>query len=138
MEMTSKKLSRRELLLILAAVSGTASSPARAQDAAKINPRSYKVRFENDRVRVLEYNAKPGLGLCGVGKHYHPAHLTIVATGGKFKGTSDKGKTFSGEARDGTIFWAPAETHEAENAGKGNQHVYIVEIKDKDWQPSTG
>ena len=138
MEGPTKKLSRRDLLLILAAVGGGAASPAAAQDAAKINPRSYKVRFENDRVRVLEYNAKPGLGLCGVGKHYHPAHLTIVVTGGKFKATKEGAKPFNSEAGDGTIFWAPAEVHEVENVGKGNQHVYIVEMKDKDWQPSTG
>ena len=138
MENAMKKLSRRDLLLILAAVGGGASSPARAQDPVKMNPRSYKVRFENDRVRVLEYDAKPGLGLCGVGKHYHPAHLTLVMKGGKFKGTTEHGKAITGEAKDGTIFWAPAETHEAENVGKGSQHVFIVEVKDKDWKPSTG
>ena len=139
MEHASKRLSRRDLLLILAAVGGGAAAPqASAQDVAKINPRSYKVRFENDRVRVLEYNAKPGLGLCGVGKHYHPAHLTLVMTGGSFKVTPENAKPFSGSARDGTSFWAPAETHEVENVGKGSQHVYIVELKDKDWQPSTG
>ena len=54
------------------------SYPAEAQDAARVQPQSYRVVLENDRVRVLEFNAKPGMGVCGVGMHSHPAHLTVL------------------------------------------------------------
>ena len=30
-----------------------------------MEPRSYKVLFENDKVRVLEYVSRPGIGVCG-------------------------------------------------------------------------
>ena len=30
----------------------------------------------------------------------------------------------------GDMFWSPAETHTVENDGKGDTHVYIVEVKD--------
>ena len=35
---------------------------ALAQDAAKVQPRAYKVAFENDKVRVLEFNSTPWHG----------------------------------------------------------------------------
>ena len=82
-EKPNNRLSRREILMMLAAVGVTGSRPAPAQDAAKMNPRSYKVLFENSRVRVLEYLGKPGLGVCGQGRHYHPEHLTIAARNGR-------------------------------------------------------
>ena len=139
MSQENKGLSRRELLLLLAAVGGAASSaPSRAQDAAKINPRSYKVVLENEHVRVLEYLAKPGIGVCGVGRHFHPKHLTIALSGGRAKVRSEDGRVRSEDAPPGTIFWAPAEMHEVENISGRNMRAYIVEIKDKDWKPSTG
>ena len=139
MEKASKKLSRRDILLLLAAIGGSAAgAPARAQDPAKISPRSYKVLFENDKVRVLEYISKPGLGVCGVGRHFHPAHVTVSLSGGKAKATKEDGTVVTGNARPGTVFWAPAEIHDVENVSKGTMHAYIIEIKDKDWKPSTG
>ena len=88
----TEKLSRRELLLLLgalgvdAAAAGPQAAPRAAPDPAKINPRSYRVLLENDRCRVLEYKSKPGLGVCGQGRHYHPAHLTIPLVDGKVEG----------------------------------------------------
>jgi beta-alanine degradation protein BauB len=138
MKSPARKLSRRHILLLLAAAGGgAAGTSARAQDAAKINPRAYKVLIENDKVRVLEYLSKPGLGVCGVGRHFHPAHVTVSISGGKFKATREDGKAVMGTSPPGRIFWAPAETHEVENVGTGNSHVYIIEMKDKDWKPST-
>ena len=39
------------------------ASAVLAQDAAKISPRTYKVVYEDDKVRVLEYVSRPGLGV---------------------------------------------------------------------------
>ena len=60
----TNKLDRRDILMILAGIGAAAAAlPAAAQDAAKVSPRSYKVLFENERLRVLEYISKPGLGV---------------------------------------------------------------------------
>ena len=38
----------------------------------------------------------------------------------------------------GAVFFAPAETHSAEIIGGFGTRSYIVELKGKDWKPSTG
>jgi quercetin dioxygenase-like cupin family protein len=127
-------MERRELLAILA---GIAAVPAAAQDPAKVNPRSYKVLFENERLRLLEYISKPGLGVCGQGRHYHPAHLSIPLTDGKVKVTAG-GKTFIADGKAGEAFWEPEVWHDTENIGRSEMRAYMVELKGKDWKPSTG
>ena len=68
--------------LLLAGAGGLAAlldlADVDAQDPAKVMPKSYRVVFENDRVRVLEFSGRPGMGICGEGTHSHPAHLTIA------------------------------------------------------------
>jgi hypothetical protein len=131
-------LTRRQMLALLAAFGVSATEVARAQDAFKVNPRSYKVMFENDKMRVLEYIAGPNLPVCGVGKHSHPQHLTMQLTDAKVKVTGADGKTFVADAKAGDMFWSPAETHTTENVTGTTVRAYIVEFKDKDWKPSTG
>ena len=144
MKNDSKAMSRRDLLVLFAALgAGEAlanpkAAEQRGPDPAKINPRTYKVLFENEKIRVLEYHSKPGLGVCGQGRHYHPQHLTIPLTGGKAKVRMPDGTVRIGEKKAGEMFWAPAETHEVENVSGRNVHVYLIEYKDRDWQPSTG
>jgi hypothetical protein len=128
---------RRELLALMAAF-GAGASPALAQDAVKVAPRNYRVAFENDKVRVLEFLSRPGLGLCGQGRHSHPAHLSISLTDAKAKVLLEDGRVIIAEQKAGEMFWAPAETHTTENVGKGNVRGYIVELKDANWKPSTG
>jgi hypothetical protein len=125
---------RRDLLALIAAFgAGTAS----AQDAVKMAPRNYRIAFENDKVRVLEYYSKPGVGLCGQGRHFHPAHLTVALTDAKAKVRLDDGRVIVAENKAGDMFWAPAETHTVENIGKSDVRAYIVETKDANWKPST-
>ena len=138
-ETCAPELDRRDILRILAGLGVAAAAfPAGAQDPAKMNPRSYKVLFENERVRVLEYTAKPGLGVCGQGRHFHPAHLSIPLTDGKVKITQPGGKTIVAQGKAGEVFWAPQEWHTVENISGIEMRAYMVELKDKDWKPSTG
>lgn len=129
--------SRRELLMWLAAL-GAGSPAALAQDAAKMEPRSYKVLFENAKVRVLEYVSRPGLGVCGIGKHSHPDHVTVTLTPAKVKLTMADGKVQVNQVPAGAAFWDPASTHSAENIGGSGSRMVLIEVKDKDWKPATG
>jgi beta-alanine degradation protein BauB len=134
----SGAMDRRDILKIIAGLGLMAGARAHAQDATKVNPRSYKVVFENEKIRVLEYVSQPGLGICGQGKHYHPAHATVQLTDAKVKVTTPQGKEITVDAKAGTVFGSPAEWHTTENLGGNEAHAYIIEFKDASWKPSTG
>lgn len=132
----TRTLTRRQVIALLAAFGATGE--ALAQDPARTNTRSYKVVFENDQIRVLEYVSRPGLGICGRGKHSHPAHLNVLLTDAKAKITLPDGKSFVGANKAGDVFWEEAVTHTVENIGGSGVRAYMVELKGRDWQPSTG
>jgi hypothetical protein len=131
----TRALSRRQALALLSALG--VSADAVAQDAVASDPRSFRVLVDNASVRVLEYRSRPGLGVCGEGLHYHPAHVTVSLTGAKLRKTQD-GKVSFVDIPPGHVFYAAAETHAAEIIGGPNTRTYIVELKGKDWRPSTG
>jgi beta-alanine degradation protein BauB len=129
--MKDSKSTRRKLLL--ASLGGIAAqfgiSRAEAQDAAKVMPRAYRVAFENDLVRVLDFVGRPGMGICGEGMHSHPAHLTIVMTDWQGAVSTPGSAAKPRQRKAGDVFWAEAETHKVENTGKANSRVLIVELK---------
>jgi hypothetical protein len=96
------------------------------------------VVFENEKVRCILYQTTSGKNVCGFGMHSHPAHLYIMKTAGKFRVTTPDGKEAVEEAKAGDVGWEPAVTHRYEAISAGNVEVYLVEVKDKDWKPSTG
>lgn len=128
------KLNRRQAAALLAAFGVPAE--VLAQDAPTADPRGYRVVLDNEEVRVLEYKSRPGLGVCGQGMHYHPAHVTVSLTGAKLKKT-ENGKVSFVDVVPGHIFFAGAETHSAEIIGGSGTRTYIIELKGKDWKPST-
>ena len=104
------------------------SMRARAQDAALVQPRSYRVVLENTKLRVLEFISRPGMGVCGSGLHSHPEHLTVVLTTATVRIMQD-GKTIISTAKAGDVFWSPAVTHETENIGSTEARSLIIELK---------
>jgi hypothetical protein len=118
---------RRAVLALLPAL--LVAERAQAQDAAKMQPGSYKVVLENEKVRVLEFNSRPGLGVCGQGMHSHPAHLTVALSPAKVRVKLPDGKSFVGENRTGDVFWSEAETHETENITGKDVRALLVELK---------
>jgi len=129
-------VTRRQALAILGAF-GVAPE-ALCQDAPAAAPRSYRVVLDNERVRVLEFRSRPGFGVCGEGMHSHPDHVTVSLTGAKLKVTTADGKATFRDVPAGTVFYAPAEVHSAEIIGGLGTRSYIIELKGKDWKPSTG
>lgn len=133
---TEFRNTRRHVLATLAALGVTRDMWA--QDAVTSEPRSFRVILENDTVRVLEYRSGPGLGVCGQGMHYHPERVTVSLTGAKAKITGADGKAVVRDIPVGHVFFSPAETHTTENIGGSGTRTYIIELKGKDWRPSTG
>ncbi len=119
---------RRALLTALPLL-GLAST-AEAQDPAKVQATSYRVAFENDKLRVLEYNSRPGMGVCGNGMHSHPAHLTVLVSGASVRIKTPDGKVIEqNDVPVGQVFWSEAETHIVENISGNNIRSLIIELK---------
>jgi len=102
---------------------------AAAQDASKMQPDSYRVVLETDRLRVLDFLSRPGMGMCGIGMHSHPPHLTVALTAAKVRVRNADGTTFVGENQPGDVFWDEAVTHTTENILGRNARALIVELK---------
>jgi quercetin dioxygenase-like cupin family protein len=101
-------------------------TPDRASDPAVTDPEHYRVVFENDRVRVLEYTDSPG---DRTHPHRHPDSVMHTLS-------SFRRRLFSGnQQRDveiaaGFTGWLPAQEHSGENIGATGTHVLFVELKD--------
>jgi hypothetical protein len=94
-------------------------------DPVMSNPDHYKVIFENDRVRVLEYTDQPGDKTT---PHQHPD--SVMYTLSSFRRRLSSGD----EHRDvdltaGVTGWLPAQLHHGENIGETPTHVIFVELK---------
>jgi len=129
-------LPRRQALALLAAFGVPAE--ALAQDAAATDPRAFSVLLENERVRVLEYRSRPGLGICGQGLHSHPAFVAISLTGAKVRRTSADGRVTVADLGPGQVMYSGPVTHAAEVIGGAQTRTCLIELKGPGWQPSTG
>ena len=129
--MTLSRKTRRDLLLAgLGSLTAQLSlGDANAQDAVKVMPRAFRVAFENERLRVLEFTGRPGMGICGESMHSHPPHLTVVLADWRGQVTTPDGKTAERTRKLGDVFWSEAETHKVENTGNSTSRVLIVELK---------
>ena len=105
-------------------------------DPTGTDPDKYKVVFENQRVRVLEYHDEPG---AKTSPHDHPDSVMITLSG------FDRRLSLGDQSRDVTlnpneVRWLDAQTHSGENIGSTPSHAIFVELKgDPDIQtpPST-
>jgi beta-alanine degradation protein BauB len=95
-------------------------------DPVVSNPDHYKVVFENDRVRVLEYHDRPGDRTT---PHRHPD--SVMHTLSSFRRRLVSGDTQREvEIAAGTSGWLPAQEHHGENIGDTDTHVLFVELKE--------
>ncbi len=111
-------------------VTETAHAPAgafasaavlQAQDPVKVDPRHYRVEFENEQVRVLRVVYGPGEKSP---MHEHRPYTAIFLTdGGPFRFTLPDGTVQPGDAvKRGAVNHAPAEAHEVEHLGKSTRY----------------
>jgi hypothetical protein len=95
-------------------------------DPVQSNPRHYKVLFENDRVRVLEYQDRPGDQTT---PHQHPD--SVMYTLSSFRRRLVAGDVQRDVAMEaGSVGWLPAQEHHGENTGDTETHVLFVELKE--------
>jgi hypothetical protein len=101
-----------------------------AQDPAKTDSDKYKIVFENERVRVLEYRDKPGDKTT---MHAHPDFVVVSRSAFKRRLTLPGGKSAMREFKPGEVMWTGAQSHIGENIGDTDTDVLIIELK----EPST-
>ena len=99
-----------------------------AKHILKVAPRSAKVVFENDVVRVIEITMKRGQR---IPMHSHNRGLSYSLNEGKIRSTNEAGKSRLINVRKGEVSWSDsdgAETHAVENFG-GVLRELSVEFK---------
>ena len=118
----------RSLIIFEITVALIVAGSAYAQDPAVVNSKTIKVRFENDRVRVLEANLPPGVKEA---VHSHPAYVIYVLEGGRYRNYASDGKVTQGELKTGEVLFREPLTHAAENIGEAHS-VYYNRTKSMD------
>jgi hypothetical protein len=94
-------------------------------DPIVTNPNKYKVVFENEKVRVLEYSDRPG---DKTRPHIHPDSVMITLSAFDRKLYFDD-KEITVQKKSGEASWLPAQTHMGENTGSTDTHAIFVELK---------
>src|SRR3954462_2196632 len=95
-------------------------------DPVETTPDHYRVVYENDRVRVLQYTDRPGDRTT---PHEHPDSVMYTLS-------SFRRRLISGDNQRevdmaaGITGWLPAQQHAGENIGDTDTHVLFVEFKD--------
>lgn len=102
------------------------SSVAIAQDAIQTDGDKYKAIFENECVRVLDYQDLPGQL---THQHRHPAFVLYAFGPFKRSITLPDGKILQRQFKEGDVMWSDAQTHVGTNIGETPTHVLLIEMK---------
>jgi quercetin dioxygenase-like cupin family protein len=96
-------------------------------DPTQTDPDKYRVVFENERVRVLEYRDEPGQQTSA---HEHPDSVMVTMSGFDRRLIAEGGETRDVTLERGVVRWLDAQTHSGENIGTTPTHVFFVELKE--------
>lgn len=99
---------------------------AMGHDPVVTNPEVYRVVFENERVRVLEYKDKPGDKTV---PHSHPDSVMVTLSSFRRR-LSGHGNDVDVELPAGLARWLPAQAHAGENIGDTGTHTLFIELKE--------
>jgi quercetin dioxygenase-like cupin family protein len=97
-----------------------------SKDPVHTDPDHYRVVFENERVRVLEYEDHPG---DSTHPHAHPD--SVMITLGSFRRRLRAGgREVEVELPAGKALWLGAQEHSGENIGTTPTRTVFVELKE--------
>jgi hypothetical protein len=120
---TSQKLLSIVPLLLLAAV--VAAAVPAPLDPIKVAPHIYQLKFENERVRVIEQTVRSGETQP---LHAHPDRLLVYLQTCAWVEEDGEGGKRMQSFKYGEVAWADAETHGGGNASVV-QECKILEIE---------
>jgi quercetin dioxygenase-like cupin family protein len=101
---------------------------AAAQDPTKVEPKHYKLQFENERAQVVGVHYGPHEKS---EMHDHPSGVSVSVTGGHLRFTDQDGKVTEVYAKAGEARWFPPHRHKVENLGDEPYNGVYIGIKGK-------
>ena len=107
--------------------SGTSAPVTGKLDPVKLDPKRYKVEFENPQVRVTRVKVGP--------QETTPIHehglnrVSVYLTDQNFQTVDQQGKTTSVTHKAGDVVWATPVVHKEQNVSDAPFEVVMVEIK---------
>lgn len=96
-------------------------------DPLKVDPRHYKLEFENPQVRVIRVQIEPH-GMTPMHEH-STDRVTIFLTDQKFRVTDAAGKVNTVEHKAGDVAWQTPLTHTEQNLSDEPFEALAVEVK---------
>lgn len=125
-----KRLTIAAVLILAGAIAYGVAAHAQVSggkaDPVKVDPKHYKVEFENASVRVLRITYGPGEKSV---MHYHPNAVAVYLTDGMSRMTTPDGKSQDVPTKAGGIGWTPAGSHLPQNVGSKPFELVLVELK---------
>ncbi len=115
-------------LFCAAVIACLAANSAAAQDPTKVEPKHYKLHFENDRVQVIDVHYGPHEKS---EMHDHPGGVSVSVTGGHLRFIDQSGKVTEVYAKAGEARWFPPFKHKVENLGDEPYNGVYIGIKGK-------
>jgi hypothetical protein len=97
------------------------------EDPTSTDPSLYKVVFENERVRVLEYRDRPG---DRTHPHGHPDSVMVTLSSFRRRLHGEDGRQADVDLPAGQVRWVGAQIHAGENIGASESHSIFVELKE--------
>jgi quercetin dioxygenase-like cupin family protein len=105
-----------------------ANAFALGQDPTKVEPRHYKLDFENDRVQVVSVHYGPHEKSA---MHEHPGGVVVILTEAHLRFTDENGKVRELFSKPGEARWYPPFKHRVENLGDTAYDAVYVGLKGK-------
>lgn len=105
-----------------------ATACALGQDPTKVEPKHYKLDFENDRVQVVSVHYGPHEKSA---LHDHPGGVVVILTEAHLRFTDESGKVREVFSKPGEARWYPPFKHRVENLGDTAYDAVYVGVKGK-------
>ena len=105
-----------------------ATASTLAQDPTKVEPKHYKLNFENEHVQVVSVYYGPHEKSA---MHEHPGGVVVFLTAAHLRFTDENGKVREVYSKPGESRWYPPFKHRVENLGDTTYEAVYVGIKQK-------
>jgi quercetin dioxygenase-like cupin family protein len=99
-----------------------------AQDPTKVEPKHYKLDFENERVQVVSVHYGPHEKSA---LHEHPGGVVVILTEAHLRFTDENGKVREIFSKPGEARWYPPFKHKVENLGDTSYDAVYIGLKGK-------
>ena len=96
------------------------------QDPTKVEPKHYKLDFENEKVQVVSVHYGPHEKSA---IHEHPGGVVVILTAAHLRFTDENGKTREIFSKPGEARWYPPFHHRVENLGDTPYDAVYIGIK---------